>query len=86
MKRLVLCLLLASCAPPVAPTVVPSCASVCAHRRELGCAAGKPTPAGVSCETVCENAVSHGLRIDLECRIVAPTCDAMDDCGLAPTN
>lgn len=64
--------------PPAGPY---SCETACERGADLGCAYAAPTPAGASCGEVCRNVQSSGfLRWDLECRTLAPSCEAVDNC------
>lgn len=67
--------------PPVPPIDGATCDTACDRLRELGCEAAQPTPAGESCEAVCENVQASGIvKFDLDCRSTAPSCDAIDAC------
>lgn len=88
---LVLSLALASCAgcppqpgPGPAPTELPAtCEAFCGRAAALGCAIAKPTPAGGTCQDVCENTQYSGLAAwDLGCRVRATSCPAMETCEL----
>jgi hypothetical protein len=91
---LLLALTLAGCAgssmqacqkAPAPPGSSPAtCAGVCERKRAMGCPSGAPTPAGVSCEVVCQTAQSAGLMLNLACRARATTCPALEACGVLP--
>ncbi len=79
-------LLVVSCGPAPAPQPptpsVADCSTACAHLRALGCPDGQPTPAGTSCEAVCEDTVASGLvRLDVACLAQVPTCAAELRCS-----
>lgn len=58
-----------------------SCTVVCARYAQLGCEAGKPTPRGVPCAVVCQNAVASGLiHWNLGCRAAASSCAEAESC------
>lgn len=57
-----------------------TCLQWCAHATSLGCDAAKPSPAGASCNDVCENAQAGLLKWNLTCRANAASCDAADNC------
>lgn len=88
MKRVLTLLLLSGCPPPVPPPVprpvviIPGagCAEACERMRALECELGRPTPAGHSCEDVCENTLTgpRALRWDTECLAAASSCDGCD--------
>lgn len=90
-ELLLLALLLTGCPPTVEPDL-PSgpapeagtpadCADACAHLRELGCPEGAPTPAGGTCEAVCENAEGSGaVTLDPVCVGTITTCAALEQC------
>lgn len=61
------------------------CEAACERMRDLRCELGETTPAGFSCEEVCDNTreISESLW-DTECLAAAPTCDACDDEEDAP--
>lgn len=69
--------------PPVTPVdadgSAPSCASVCANGRRLGCTFSQATPKGATCETVCANDQPIAAW-DLGCRTSATSCAAIDAC------
>ncbi len=78
-----LALFLAGCSfgPPLPPVSDEGCAPACAHLAELGCDAGKPTPDGASCESVCRNVQASGLnRINTACIMSAASCGAAEGC------
>jgi hypothetical protein len=68
--------------PPVPePTPTPvetTCEAVCAHGDQLGC---DWAATQANCSEVCNNVQASGiLRWDLDCRIKAETCAAVDEC------
>jgi len=65
--------------PPHEPVPVEAtCKSVCAHGDELGC---DWAATQANCSEVCNNVQASGiLRWDLDCRIKAETCAAVDEC------
>lgn len=76
---------LLSCQPAPAgarrPASEADCKTACVRARELRCDAGKQTPAGETCEVVCENVRTSGLiSWDLECRTRSRSCAAIDRC------
>lgn len=60
----------------------PSCGSACEHLRALGCAVGKATPRGASCETVCDRIQTDnaGAGFPVACLTAAKTCAIADAC------
>lgn len=67
---------------PINPTPAPQpadCAAVCAHGFDLGCAWSRPTPNGVTCVQVCEDANTI-LPWSSECLASAATCEEADRC------
>lgn len=48
----------------------PTCVDACARARQLGCRIAEPTPAGQSCEQICELAASWPLA----CMALAVDC------------
>jgi len=80
MKKLALALLLAACTP-ITPTPPgrADCAAVCAHGSELACAWARPTPNGVSCVQVCEDANTI-MPWAQDCMVTAGTCSEADAC------
>jgi len=84
MKSLLLAAALAAsqCNPGPAPTPEPprpvpgepTCATACLNLALMTCPESLPTPAGASCETVCQNAVDNGLRMPLTCYTAATSC------------
>jgi hypothetical protein len=55
--------------------------AVCENYRRLGCAAGRPTPEGATCEVVTANAVRSGIVAwDLRCRAAATSCSMAEQC------
>lgn len=76
---------LSACLPGPIPDPDPNnrvgCEEMCDRMRSLKCSSGKPTPNGASCEHVCENIQKSGfLKLDLECRYEAESCEAADSC------
>lgn len=86
------CLLLSGChiyqlpsdppPPPVDVQALDDCGASCAIWRARGCSEANPTPAGVSCESVCQNAADNGIDIakQLSCAQSATTCAALRAC------
>lgn len=72
------------CERPIPPPIPPgpvNCREACVHLRELRCPVANPTPAGVSCNGVCENVNGSGfVEWDLPCIMQAPSCAAADRC------
>lgn len=67
---------------PINPTPAPQpadCAAICAHGYELGCAWARPTPNGVTCPQVCEDANTI-MPWSSECLASAATCEEADRC------
>jgi len=61
------------------PTQPGTCETYCAHAIDLGCSFARPTPAGVPCVVVCQNA--QGIDPwGLACMSTAPTCEEIDKC------
>lgn len=71
-------------APPPDPEGPPptegECARACDRFRELGCEEGDPSPGGVTCEQVCENAAEEGVSLPAACVVGADSCDAARSC------
>lgn len=65
--------------PPIPPPSVERCPDACEHLRALSCDLAKPTPRGKTCEQLCLNMESNGVRF-ISCTITAPTCEAADLC------
>lgn len=78
---LIIALFAAACRPTAAPppSVDAGCAAMCIHGRELGCEGAKDTTNGISCEERC-NVIAPVVGWHLDCRIKAPTCQAIDAC------
>lgn len=59
------------------------CGFACTRYRQLGCPEGAPTPAGHSCEEVCENAAQNGIDLGgpSTCTAVAGTCQEVRACS-----
>ncbi len=82
---------LTSCTPE--PVVIPpkerpepgtpaDCTTACARLEHLGCEEAKPTPAGATCEDVCNNVQQSGATaLDLACVIDAGSCEVANACG-----
>lgn len=81
-RILLLAVLALGCAhtPPAVPPGTPTCATSCARLEALGCAEARPTPKGVSCVEVCQNATSV-FALDLRCMTDATDCGAARKCG-----
>lgn len=68
-------------APPPLPPGGEPCARACLRLRQLGCEEGGTTPAGKTCESVCENVQSSGYTtLDVDCLQTADSCDAARRC------
>lgn len=67
---------LAGCPDPVTPpNVTEPCQQACARGRDLGCDWSGTTPAGATCEQVCEATERTGYStIFPECLAVAASC------------
>lgn len=64
--------------PPEPPAVPePSCEAVCQHWRDLGCEHAEPSPAGASCEQLCEH---FGYTWDMRCMHGVASCEEIDRC------
>ena len=61
-----------------APTA-PSCATACARAAVLGCNYAAPSPDGVTCTAVCQNAQQF-VPWDLTCRTNITSCAAVLNC------
>lgn len=59
--------------------VVPSCASACARAAAIGCDFAAPSPKGVSCVDVCQNAQQF-VPWDFVCRMNIKTCADVLNC------
>jgi hypothetical protein len=58
------------------------CSAACKHLRELGCEEGKPTPAGASCEDVCNNVERSGtVTLHPACVIHIKHCNEIQSCA-----
>jgi hypothetical protein len=68
--------------PPNPPDPVENadCEAVCGRAAVLGCEWAEPTPRGASCTELCEGVQAGLLPWDLDCRVRAPSCAAMDAC------
>ncbi len=81
MRHIFLCLLLCACPPsPKPPEPLQGCAGACEHMRQLDCELGRVTPAGATCEQVCEAAQANGVNFNTACVASAPSCKEADDC------
>jgi len=65
-----------------AAPAAPSCATWCAHAKALNCVAAAPTPAGSACTDVCANTLTGPAPLNVQCRTIAPTCAAADECEI----
>lgn len=65
---------------PPPPPEGETCQSACFRARQLGCAWGRPTPAGVTCEELCEW-TQDTFDYDLKCMSRAESCQAVDECN-----
>lgn len=64
--------------PPVPPAVPEaSCEDVCAHWRDLGCHEAAPSPAGASCEQLCDAFQQYW---NLSCMASVEQCEEIDEC------
>lgn len=92
-RAIVCCLLLAFSAcpgcPPTPPTPPPpapldgpaNCLDVCRRASELRCPGSDSTdPGGPVCLDVCLTVQDGPAPWNLDCRAVATTCEAFDDC------
>ena len=77
---------IADAAPTPAPVVdaapapaAPSCATACARAAALGCDYASPSPKGVTCEAVCQNAQQF-VPWNLACRTNITSCAAVLNC------
>ena len=59
--------------PDPPPPGATTCADVCRHGAELGCAWAEATPEGTTCEQVCEHA-KGGIPWRLSCVVLAESC------------
>lgn len=58
-----------------------TCADFCQHCSTLGCKCADPSPGGVSCLDLCANVQNSGvISWDLDCRVRAASCPAIDGC------
>jgi hypothetical protein len=89
----VLLLVLAACStysnlkPPVAltPGTTDDCALACLHLRALHCKSGDPTPAGATCEAVCQNTETSGYASENpKCLAQVKACGAEEDACANP--
>lgn len=92
MKKFLCVFLLSACATyqevtpaPERPPPVSSpdaCHDSCETRRRLHCPSAEPTPAGASCEAVCQNAESSGYTsINPRCLARITACDQEEACA-----
>jgi hypothetical protein len=58
----------------------PTCQSSCINLAVMSCPESLPTEGGATCEMVCENAISNGLRVPLTCLTAATSCDIAARC------
>ena len=74
--------------PPEAPPVVPDlrgpasssqCIGACVTLRRLGCSEGQPSPGGIACERVCENA---SAMLPVACVLEVSTIEGVRKCGV----
>lgn len=61
------------------PPAAADCTAVCSHGAEMACAWASPTPNGVTCVQVCEDANTI-LPWSSECLASAATCEEADRC------
>ena len=66
--------------PTTTDASTPSCATWCAHATELKCPAGRLSPSGATCATVCINTLDGPAAFNVACRTKAKTCDEADQC------
>jgi hypothetical protein len=59
---------------PTESEVQAACGAACVHQRKLGCELGGTTPAGSTCEEVCEMNAGSGFSWATACLAAAPTC------------
>ena len=73
---------------PEGPPVVPDlrgpassaqCIGACVTLRRLGCDEGQPSPGGIACERVCENA---SAMLPIACVLEASTIEGVRKCGV----
>lgn len=64
--------------PAPIPTTA-DCASACGRGKQLNCDWALPTPLGVECEVVCENAARR-VPWSVACISTAATCEEADHC------
>lgn len=73
---------------PVAlePGTAADCAAACVNLRGLHCKSGDPTPAGASCEAVCQNTETSGYASENpRCLAQVKSCGAEEDaCANSP--
>ena len=91
MRFAVIILTLAACSPTPStepPPVVPDlrgpassaqCIGACVTLRRLGCTEGQPSPGGIACERVCENA---SAMLPVACVLGASTIEGVRKCGV----
>lgn len=59
----------------------PSCTTFCANALRLDCDFSRPTDEGQECADWCGDLMAVGyIELDLGCRSVAESCDAIDRC------
>ena len=87
MKYFLIALLLTGCggpgpAPSPADRTGTEIEQVCKRLRQLGCDAGKDTPAGATCEEYVSNAARNGIDLvgGVECTTAAQTCEQAEAC------
>jgi hypothetical protein len=77
-------LLSTGCSPKADPNYPDSpegCAAACEHGRDLGCEFAQPSPRGVACEVICQNAEDEGRMWQTPCLAKAESCEQADRCG-----
>lgn len=61
------------------------CASWCAHASDMKCQAAIPTEHGASCVDVCKNTLDGPMPFAVQCRSLASSCAAADECENGPS-
>lgn len=71
-----------TCAHIQTPTPSPAeCPHLCDHMLIMNCPGAKTTPKGATCVEICTNVQNSGvISWDMQCRLTAATCAAMDEC------
>lgn len=72
---------------PLPPEGPATCASACERLKQLRCPAASQTAEGAACEEVCLNVMDSGvISWNLDCRIKATSCAAVDACEADPSS